>query len=94
MTYDPHNEPRRSYMEWEREFERECPLAFDGRKWAKSFIHSLLSEAEARGRSEAVDFLLSKFTNDVIVVRHPENIKVWEAARHPSPEAGGEGAGV
>jgi len=34
--------------EWEKRFEEESPLAFDGRKWAKDFIRSTLTEERKR----------------------------------------------
>ena len=48
-------------------------------------IGDLLSQERAKGREEAVDYLLSKFTTDAISVRHPENMKIWDAARTDLP---------
>lgn len=57
----------------------------------KDFIRTQLSLAEQRGREEAVDYCLAHFTTDAISVRHPDNMKVWNAARQGTSTSSPEG---
>ncbi len=46
-------------MEWIKEFEETCPLAFSGREWAKTFITTQITKARNEALSEAIVAVIS-----------------------------------
>lgn len=64
--------------EWEKRFEEESPLAFDGRKWAKAFIRAEKQATRAEVLAEVervVDQMGGYISTKRAIINHINSMK-------------------